>query len=162
MSVGPRIIFLSFDSQESQKLVPWVTHAARVVGDRPSAPDPQTSSQGNVRSVWQMVSSNNRQLARGLGVHGSFEQARSHAKRVADSGADLIIEYVSEPGRGVYGWFANLAGEPVMTCARWYLTKRDQQHSSELAARSVSVAALLAGARLADPSLIGGRRGATV
>jgi len=162
MSVGPRIIFLRFDNHESPKLTPWVTHATHVVGERSVAPVTPTSSAEDGRSVWQLVSSNNRQLARGVDVHESFEQARSHAKRVVDSAPELSVEYVSESGRGVYGWFASLDGVPVMTCARWYLTERDRRHSSDLATRSISAAILLAGARLADPSLMGGHRGATV
>lgn len=162
MSLGPRVVFVRFLNDESPKLTPWVSHATRVVGDRPVAPITSASSGEEGRLVWQLVSANNRQLARGLGVHESFDLARAHASRVVDSGSELSIEFVSEAGRGVYGWFASLDGLPVMTCARWYLTDRDRRHSSDLATRSISIAVLLAGARLTDPSLMAGHRGIAV
>jgi len=162
MSLGPRVVFVRFLNGESPKLSPWVAHANRVVGDRPVAPVTPSSSGEKERLVWQLVSANNRQLARGVGVHESFELARAHAGRVVDSAAELSIEFVSEAGRGVYGWFASLRGVPVMTCARWYLTDRDRRHSSDLATRSISTAVLLAGARLTDPTLMAGQRGAAI
>jgi len=162
MPLGPRVVFVRFLNDESPKLTPWVAHATRVIGDRPVASASPASSTGEGRVVWQLVSANNRQLARGVGVHESFEHARTHASRVVDSGAELSIEFVSEAGRGVYGWYASLDGIPVMTCARWYLTDRDRRHSADLASRCISVAVLLAGARLTDPSLMAGHRGAAI
>lgn len=112
--------------------------------------------------MWQLVSANNRQLGRGVGVHATFELARAHAQQVVEAASALTLEHVSESDRGVYGWFATLEGEPVMTCARWYLTDRDRRHSGDLAKRSIALATLHAGSRLSDPSLMGGNRGATV
>jgi len=162
MPVGPRVVFMRFLDDESPKLAPWISHATRVIGDRSVAPLTPNTTGNQGRSVWQLVSANNRQLARGVGVHESFELARIHAQHVVDSGPELSLEFVSESGRGVYGWFASFAGVPVMTCARWYLTDRDRRHSGDLATRSISSALLLAGARLTDPSLMGGHRGAAI
>ena len=159
MSVGPRIVFVRFLSDESPKLTPWIAHVSRVMGPVP-IPDVATAPTDNDdRLVWQLVSANNRQLARGVGVHTSFEAARTHAGSVVTSGQSLDVELVSEAGRGMYGWFALLDGVPVMTCARWYLTDRDRRHSIELAIRSVPVAVLHEGARLTDPALMAGQRG---
>jgi len=155
-------VFVRFLNDESPKLTPWIAHATRVVGDRPVSAATQTASAEKGRLVWQLVSANNRQLARGVDVHESFELARTHASRVVDSGAELSIEFVSEAGRGVYGWYASLDEIPVMTCARWYLTDRDRRHSADLASRCISAAVLLAGARLTDPSLMAGHRGAAI
>lgn len=160
MSLGPRVVFMRFLDDESPKLTPWIDHASSVMGVRAGVPTPATSTSDESRSVWQLVSANNRQLARGVGVHPSFDSARQHAELVVESGPRLVVEHVSESRRGVYGWFATLDDVPVMTCARWYLTDRDRRHSSELAARSITAASLLSGARLSDPTLMGGRRGA--
>ena len=156
MSVGPRVVFVRFISGDSPKLSPWLAHVARVLGSA-FRPQPSRSDEGLL--VWQLVSGNNRQLARSVAVYSTFEQATADAARLVERGTELIVELVSEAGRGVYGWYASLDGEPVMTCARWYVTDRDRRHSIELALKSVSVAVLHTGARLTDPALMGGDRG---
>lgn len=161
MSLGPRVVFMRFLDDESPKLTPWIEHASSVMGVRAAAPSAPASNADEGRSVWQLVSANNRQLARGVGIHSSFEGARQHAERVVEWGSRLVVEHVSESRRGVYGWFATLDDVPVMTCARWYLTDRDRRHSSDLAARSITAANLLSGSRLSDPTLMGGPRGAS-
>lgn len=155
MSVGPRIVFVRFLTSDSPKIVPWVAHAERVVGAASAADD--ASAEGG-RVVWQLVSANNRELARGIEVHATFEAARAHAAMVMEQAADLSVEHVSEAGRGVYGWFASVGDRPVVTCARWYMSSRDRQHSIDLALRSIPVATLHSGARLTDPALMAGDR----
>ena len=155
MSVGPRVVFVRFLTSESPKLNPWVSHSARVLG---AAPAPAVTAEGDV-VVWQLVSANNRQLARGASVHRSFESAHESALAVVAAGESLSVSLVSEAGRGVYGWYASLDGEPAMTCSRWYLTDRDRRYSIDIAMRSVAVASLHSGARLTDPALMGGDRG---
>jgi hypothetical protein len=117
----------------------------------------ETTSGGIV--VWQLVSANNRQLARGVEVYETFEQARASVGTVVSAGAELTIDLVSEAGRGVYGWYASLGGKPVATCARWYVTDRDRRNSIDLAMRSISLATVHTGARLTDPALMAGDRG---
>lgn len=155
MSAGPRIVFLRFATASSPKLTPWVGHSELVIGVAAEVPlGPPT---GTV--VWQLVSANNRQLARGAEVHDTFEQARANAARVVERHADLEVDLVSEGRRGVYGWLARLDGEPVITCSRWYVNDRDRRHSIELARRSLAIAVLHSGARLNDPALMAGDRG---
>ena len=153
MSVGPRIVFVRFLNVDSPKLVPWIAHARRVMGSVPLPSVATAPTDSNDRLVWQLVSANNRQLARGVGVHHSFEAARLHAQSVVAS-TTLDVEQVSEAGRGVYGWFATDHGVPVMTCARWYVTDRDRRHSIKLAIASVTEAVLHDGARLTDSALM--------
>ncbi len=160
MSLGPRVVFMRFLDDESPKLKPWIAHVSSVVGAHALTMPSMSPSSLDGSAVWQLVSANNRELARGVGIHATFEEARQHAERVVGSGAALQIAPVSESGRGVYGWYASIDGEPVMTCSRWYVTDRDRRHSAELAARSIATAVLLPGARLSDPTLMGGRRGA--
>jgi len=158
MSVGPRIVFVRFQTSDSPKLVPWVTHSERVVGER--ADIGATAAGGRV--VWQLVSANNRELARGYDVHATFEEARAHAEMLVMATEKLEVGLVSEAGRGVYGWYASLDGRPVITCSRWYTTVRDRFHSIELALKSIPIAALHTGARLTDPALMAGDRASLV
>ena len=150
MSVGPRIVFVRFDASDSPKLSPWLGHLQCVVSPYTpvSAPDPESGSV----LVWQLVSANNRQLARCADVRDTFEVATADAREVVDSCRDLAIELVSEASRGVYGWYAAIAGRPVMTCARWYLSERDRRHSIDIAMSAVEVATLQPGARLTTPT----------
>lgn len=155
MSAGPRIVFVRFLTSDSPKIVPWVAHAERVVGTPTSA---EVAPAEGGRVVWQLVSANNRELARGVGVHPTFESARVHAAMVMELASTLVVEPVSEAGRGVYGWYASVSDRPVVTCARWYTSARDRQHSIDLAVRSIPVATLHEGARLTDPALMAGER----
>ncbi len=161
MSVGPRVVFVRFTSSASPKLVPWVSHAGRVVGNGSVSQNLNGPAESQERLIWQLVSANNRQLARGTDIYTSFDAARTHVDRVASSSEELLVELVSEAGRGVYGWYASLEGVPVMTCARWYLTDRDRRHSINLATRCLPVAMLHDGARLSDPALMGGAGGSS-
>jgi len=148
---------MRFLTVDSPKLTPWVAHTRRVVNAHSLDTIATKPSTGLV--VWQLVSANNRQLARGVDVVDTFEGARANASVVAGAVDRLVVESVSEAGRGVYGWFASLDGRPIITCARWYVTDRDRRHSIGLALKSLAVAELHAGARLSDPALMGGDHG---
>lgn len=156
MAVGSRIVFVRFQSAESPKLTPWLAHVSRVVGRTARVTIPIV---GDSRVVWQLVSANNRELARSVDVYGTFAAATAGAQFAVDSSGDSVIEQVSEAGRGVYGWFATVDGVPVMTCARWYVTDRDRRHSIEIARKAVATATLHTGARLNLPALMGGDLG---
>ena len=149
MTLGPRIVFVSFGTSHSLRLVPWVAHVSRVVGSGvPEAPPDIDYSIGRV--VWQLTSANNRELARGTRLYESLASAHEHASQVVTQSERLGLHLVSGAGRGAYGWFASLDGVPVATCARWYPTDRDRRHSLELARRSVRLATLQPRARVAD------------
>lgn len=156
MSVGPRVVFVRFHTSESPKLTPWLAHLERVVGPPVAEALPMAGTREAI--VWQLVSGNNRQLARGAIVHDSFEDAHANASAVVAAGDRLAVHLVSEAGRGVYGWRADLDDVPVITCSRWYLTDRDRRYSIEIALRSIAIATLHTGARLTDPALMAGDR----
>ncbi|WP_309710920.1 hypothetical protein [Pseudolysinimonas sp.] len=118
------------------------------------------TSEGSI--VWQLVSANNRQLARGIDVYESFEEAHSTASDLVEASASLTVSLVSEAGRGAYGWYLSSEGRPVITCARWYLTERDRRNSITLAIRSLAVATLSPGTRLSDSTLMADDRGSLV
>lgn len=182
MSVGPRILFTRYQSADSPKLQPWIGHLGRVLRANGAAkdvkPKDQTSVPGSVEPgdqiglpgsvepedeidgvvVWQLVSANNRQLARGSRIHGNFGAAELHARAAVATASLLDIGFVSEQGRGDYGWIAAVAEEPVMVSSRWYLTERDCRHSIEIAVRALVEAEVHRGARLSDPTLMGGAR----
>ena len=156
MPVGPRIVFVRFIDGDSPKLTPWIAHVTRVLGPI-FARQPSPKDEGLI--VWQLVSGNNRQLARSVAIHESFEAATASARAVVESGLSLAVDSVSEAGRGVYGWYASLEGDPVMTCARWYVNDRDRRNSIELALKSVAIATLHSGSRLTDLALTGTESG---
>lgn len=151
MAAGPRVVFVRFETNDSPKLTPWVSHARRVVGDA-------TLARHGIRTdghlVWQLVSANNRELMRGVEVHATFEEARASASRLAADTARLAVVLVSEPDDGLYGWYLTDADRPVATCARWYATDRDRRNSILLARRSIPEATPKDGARLTDPTLM--------
>lgn len=154
MSLGPRVVFVRFVSGDSPKLSPWLAHITRVLGSSARANKALLKSDGVL--VWQLVSANNRQLARSVAVYSSFDSATASARAVVHSAHQLEVQLVSEAGRGMYGWYATIAGNPVITCARWYMTDRDRRNSIDLALRSAAVATLHSGSRLTDPALLGG------
>ncbi len=151
MSAGPRFVFVRFLTRDTPKLRPWEAHVRRVLGDVAQV---RSSPQDDGVVVWQLVSANNRELARGTEMHDSFDGARSAVSTIVAARASIEIRLTSEPGRGVYGWYLSVDDQPVATCARWYLTERDRRNSIELAVRSIGVATLNSGARLTDPALM--------
>ncbi len=152
MSVGPRILFTRFIDGASPKLQPWLGHLRRVIPGFIAASEGRPLDDGAV--VWQLVSANNRQLARGVSVHGAFDEATADAQRVVASASLLEVQLVSENGRGDYGWYATIDGVPALICARWYMTERDRLHSITLALASVGRSEILPGARLMHPALM--------
>ncbi|CAN5353141.1 hypothetical protein BH09ACT5_BH09ACT5_18540 [soil metagenome] len=150
MSPGPRIVFTRFLTGDSPKLVPWVEHARQVTARTAEA----GASLGPEASpiVWQLVSGNNRHLARSVAIHSSFEDAAASARGIIAARADLLVELVSQPTRGSYGWYAADGGAPVMLCARWYVTPRDRRHSLALALRCLDEAELDPGVRVVYPA----------
>jgi hypothetical protein len=143
-------VFTRVLSGDSPKLVPWVAHARQVTA---RTVEPEASGDPAVSPiVWQLVSGNNRHLARSVAIHESFEDAAASARGIIAARAELLIELVSQPTRGSYGWFAAEAGVPVMLCARWYVTPRDRRHSLALALRCLDEAELDPGVRVVHPA----------
>lgn len=153
MSAGSRIVFTRFISGDSPKLRPWVAHLNRVTVSTPTVAVPLVGLESGA-VVWQLVSANNREIARSAGVHSTFDEAAESARRAVAISAELDIELVSESTRGTYGWMARVGDSAVMTCARWYPTNRDRTTSILLAIRCLASAELLSGARLINPSLL--------
>lgn len=156
MSVGPRILFTRFVSGDSPKLQPWISHLRRLVAADGQVPPVPIDDLDNGAMVWQLVSGNNRQLARSVRVYSTFEDALAGAKASRALASQLEVALVSEHHRGVYGWYASIDGEPLITCSRWYDTERDRFRSINLAIPSLAAAVLLPGARLMSPALMHG------
>jgi hypothetical protein len=153
MSVGPRVLFTRFVNGDSPKLQPWLDHLRRVV---PLTDRPPTLAVDLMDSavVWQLISGNNRQLGRSARIHSSYKRAADDARSAIESVHALDLVEVSEQFRGTYGWYATAAGDPIITCSRWYSTERDRQNAFALAMLSLSAAEMLGGARLMDPALM--------
>lgn len=156
MSVGPRIVFTRFVHGESPKLQPWISHLRRSLRVDATAPIPIMGNLDSGAVVWHLVSGNNRQLGRSARIYPTFEQATADARLVVDGEPLMQVTLVSEHLRGVYGWYASIDGEPVVTSSRWYETERDRARAIGLALPSMAKAVLLPGSRLVDVSLMRG------
>ncbi len=150
MSAVPRVIFTRFARSDSPKLRPWVDHRARLL----FASDIVDDANGTV--VWQLVSANNREVARGANIHGDFERATAVVQAVAAASAELLVVPVSEQARGVFGWYATIGDVPAMMCARWFQSDRDRWQSVRLALHGIGLADVSIGSRLSDPALMTG------
>ncbi len=158
MTVGPRIVFTRFVTGSSPKLAPWREHTRRVVGSAQVAVSPWTEGSDDSAVVWNLVSANNRMLARSAAVFETFDRAVASATQAVEADSTLAVTLVSDDRHGVFGWYATAEGAALMTCSRWYTTERDRRHAIELALASIAVALLSPGARLMDPNLMGGGR----
>ncbi|MBC7519176.1 MAG: hypothetical protein H7248_09940 [Microbacteriaceae bacterium] len=164
MSVGPRVVFLRFLSEESPKLKPWRAHYASVTGKTPETisrdgdgdrgGDRGGSSSESGVVTWHLVSANNRPLGRSGSSFLAFADAVDDAQRAVAACHRLEVVLVAHAVSGRYGWFAIADGAVVITCARWYLTERDRRKSIALATDSLAIAALGAGARSINPALM--------
>jgi hypothetical protein len=145
MPNGSRVVFLQFPSSQTAKLGPWQDHARRVAGviaevvSADSLPSPVVT--------WQLVSANNRKLARSARLYPHFEAAESGALAVIDGSEMLETRLVSDSANGMYGWHAVADGSSVITCSRWYATERDRRYSIDLALGSIATAYLQPGVR---------------
>ena len=74
-------------------------------------------------------------------MHPTLAAARRDADRMLQSREILAVELVTGTERARYGWFATVGGHPVATCARWYPTDRDRNHSLDLALNSMGTVA---------------------
>jgi len=144
MAVQPRVIFTRFADVENPELGPWLAHVRRVLGKRAPAEvalaDP---------TVWQLVSGNNRELARSAGLYAGFRAASDSAERTIQSLPSATVRPVVDESRGLKGWYLAVDEVPVVICSRWYLADRERSQAVKLAASSLAVAVLSDGARVA-------------
>ena len=169
---GPRVTFTMFASDEDPMLRAWLRFRDPLVGSRD--PDARPSVRhvaadlhrpkgdggrggGRVGSrevgFWRMLASNNRELGRSYLLYRSFEQARAHVHALQGQSDALDVTYVSGPVTGSRGWVLTAAGEPVMTCSRWY------ESTSARAAAAVGALAAFPRAVVSDAPDRSGRSG---
>lgn len=144
---GPRIIFTRFSNADSPKLVPWRVHRRRVIGSqgervRSAADGPRLAV------VWQLVSANNRELARGADIFDDFQDAVVSATEAVEfTATDGSVFPVSDEVRGSYGWYLNVFDFPAVVCSRWYVAERERRQSLQLTLESLPIATIASGAR---------------
>ena len=158
MTLGPRIVFTRFASSTSPKLRPWREHVHRVIGTDPDLIGIDGESASVI--VWNLVSANNRELARGVHIYQRFDDAVLEARQLVAGSHELEVALVSGDRDGVYGWSASRAGTTDLICSRWYQTDRDRQHAIAIALVSMRSASLREGARPNHASLMAGERSA--
>ncbi|MFC5929605.1 hypothetical protein D6T64_17390 [Cryobacterium melibiosiphilum] len=144
----PRITFTRFSSAGSAKLAPWREHRRRVIERTgPTATGPTTES-ADRSVVWQLLSANNRELARSADVYVDFISARASAVHAAEGVASRgTVTLVSDDQRGAYGWFVDVDQVTEIVCARWYVAERERRHAVELTLASLPLARIADGAR---------------
>ncbi|WP_166878455.1 hypothetical protein [Salinibacterium sp. ZJ450] len=143
----PRIIFTRFANADSPKLAPWRAHRRRVVGATAetgrTTPNPE-----RLAVVWQLVSANNRELARSADVFDDFQDAVISATEAVDFVAsDGAVILTSDERQGSYGWYLSIFGHPAVVCARWYVAERERRHAVALTLKSLPLAEIARGAR---------------
>ncbi|MBK4348616.1 hypothetical protein [Lacisediminihabitans changchengi] len=151
MSIGPRISLLRFSSRHAPALEPWQEHCRRVIGG--PAPTYGLPTDVAVPSivVWQLLSLNNRILARSALLYPGVDNAEERVERLVAASARIETHLVSNETRNLFGWFASISGVPVMTASRWFVTERDRRNSLELAVASLAVATVQPGTRSVRP-----------
>ena len=131
---APRVTFTMLASDDDPMLRAWLRFRDPLLGSndpdaRPALrhviADPLRPERGGRGAIygfgfWRMLASNNRELGRSYLLYRSFEQARMHVQTLQSQPAALEVTYVSGPGSSSRGWILTAAGEPVMTCSRWY------------------------------------------
>ena len=143
----PRILFTRFTDSASPKLVPLAQHRARILG-RGVQQRSRVQTEDRLAVVWQLVSGNNRELARSADIFDDFADALVSATELVE----LVAEHgeaqqVSDEKAGVYGWYLNLLGHPAALCPRWYRAERERRQAIELALAALPKADIARGAR---------------
>jgi hypothetical protein len=151
MPETPRIIFTVFSARTEAMITAWTHFSGQLLPDTvgcgadasatdddPALPKVRSiSPPGPLGGVWRLLATNNREIARSARVYPSFLKARADVDRIRANRDDLVVAPVNGADRGTRGWYATLAGEPVLTCSRWYETS-----SSSLTASLDAVEAL--------------------
>ena len=144
---GPRIIFTRFASAASPKLEPWREHRRRVVGSS-GEPARMRADSTRLAVVWQLVSANNRELARSADVFDDFQDAVVSAREAVDCvRTDSSVELVSCDEDGTYGWYLRILDFPTVICSRWYAAERERRQSVQLVLETLPMVTLAEGAR---------------
>lgn len=173
------MVFTSFPTALTPRLDSWRSHLAAVLGEPTagsamggaSMSGASTASASTARdadadskdadanaTVWHLVSSNNRTIARSAVIFGRTATAIEDALHLVESGDELQVRLVSVPDRATYGWYGTLNGIAAITCARWFATERDRRESIELAIASLPIATHGSAARQLSATATG-RRG---
>lgn len=143
MAVQPRVIFTRFSSADGAEFRPWMDHLNRVLGRRAPAQTPVSDP-----TVWQLVSANNRELARGVGLFEGFASARDAAKATVFSLPRAVSKAVVDERKGLYGWYLSVDDGPAVICSRWYLADRERTQAVNVALVALVAATFAEGSRL--------------
>jgi hypothetical protein len=107
-----------------------------------SRPAVDSEPASSPRGVWRLLASNNREIARSSRIYVSSTEARSDIDRICLRWDELAVTEVVGRNRGMRGWYARLAEEPVITCSRWYETSSSSFAASQDATEAMQIAVL--------------------
>jgi hypothetical protein len=132
----------------------WDAHERLVLASVPREPRtalPGNNSTGNNSNsawnnstwiVWRLLSGNNRELARGIGVHSSSASARAEAQRTIDHVDKLEALTVFAGNHGEHAWVLHLEGEPMLISPRWHRSRRTNRDNLGVAVAAIGNARL--------------------
>ncbi|WP_157372252.1 hypothetical protein [Arthrobacter sp. Soil736] len=147
LASGPQLDYIS----------PLLVVASRVRSAVHSFPSASAVSFGNpgvakppnfqeILTVWRLISGNQRELARGVGIFTDYARAAAHAGSIRDAAPRLSITLVKHPGTRSLGWYASIGSRPVMMTPAWHRTARDRDRSVATALQALGGAKILAAA----------------
>lgn len=129
---GGRIGFFAHDLQPGLDLPPvvrkWLDHERTIL----AAASPRTVDAGRPSDdrlagspwiVWRLLSGNNREIGRGVGVHDSLTAARRAVERAVVNADRFTSTYVFDR-RSSHGWCLHLDGVPIMVSPLWHRSRR--------------------------------------
>lgn len=144
MAVMPRVIFTRFSSADRPEFRPWIDHLERVLGSAaPAVPRHLADA-----TVWQLVSANNRELARSASVFSGFREAYESAAGTISRAPSGVVRAVVDERSGLQGWYLAVDERPEMVCARWYFADRERTQAARVALAAMGDAVVVERAKL--------------
>lgn len=98
-----------------------------------------------------LVSTNNRQLGRGAGAHGSAVECLAAVQRLRAAREHATPVVAATGGTGRWSWRLELDGAPVAVSSRAYLRLRECQYNLSRFLEAVASAEIAEGLRVSRP-----------
>ncbi|MBN9153306.1 MAG: hypothetical protein J0J05_04900 [Microbacterium sp.] len=123
-----RIVVIELAS--AQRIHSWRDHCTPALGLTRADHGPLVAE---ARFVWQLVSGNNRAIARGYRAYTTATEAQEHAAALRAVAGRLAVRTLRLSHDAVYSWVATHGADIVLMSARSYSTVRDVRDSIVMA-----------------------------
>lgn len=125
-----RIGFFAHEPQSGPEPPPvvrkWLDHEQTILAALQASGQASATTEwspGDPWVVWRLLSGNNREIGRGVGVYRSLDSARAAAERVM-SGADRFEATYVFDRHVSHGWCLRLDSTPVVVSPLWHRSRR--------------------------------------